>query len=571
MDNSFNRTGLIITLGSLLAMLVVATIILASVPPVSRDALVHHLAVPKLYLKHGGIYEIPGAQFSYYPMNLDLLYAIPLYFGNDIIAKYMHFGFALLTAYLIWGHLRKRLDSRYALLGVLLFLSLPVIIKLSITAYVDLGLIFFSFAALIFFLKWINNDFELKYLLISAVWCGLCLGTKYNGMIVFFLLSLFIVFIYARSSAAAVKNQLKAIGLGAVFMGIALVLFSPWAIKNYVWTNNPIYPLYNHWFNIPKTEAVDISEAKALDLAVERSGAGIQKSGDGWGHFAIRKIIFKEKWWEISLIPIRIFFQGQDDSPKYFDGKLNPLLFFLPIFAFLNIKPESAKLKTEKKILLIFSILFILITLFQADMRIRYISPVIPPLVLLSIYGLKQLTVAIKNRFSVSSAKIFLGILYAIVFLLLGQNVAYIVDQFRKVEPVGFISGRIGRDEYIEKYRPEYATLNFANQKLPTDARILGVYLGNRSYYSERELIFDSSTYFWNPLNQKSSARKLLSHLQKAGITHMIIRYDLFENRVTHNYSDDQRRTLDFFLENYLKLLFSKGGYGLFELGSKNG
>ena len=95
-----NRTGLIIILGSLLAMVVVSIIILASVPPVSRDALVHHLAIPKLYLKHGGIYEIPEAQFSYYPMNLDLLYAIPLYFENDILTKYMHFGFALLTAYL---------------------------------------------------------------------------------------------------------------------------------------------------------------------------------------------------------------------------------------------------------------------------------------------------------------------------------------------------------------------------------------------------------------------------------------------------------------------------------------
>jgi hypothetical protein len=571
MDHMLNRTGLIIILGSLLAIWVVSIIILASVPPVSRDALVHHLAIPKLYLKHGGIYEIPEAPFSYYPMNLDLLYAIPLYFGNDIFAKYMHFGFALLTAYLIWSHLRKRLDYPYALLGVFFFLSLPIIIKLSITVYVDLGLIFFSFTALIFFFKWINSNFELKYLLISAVWCGLCLGTKYNGMIVFFLLSLFITFVYARSSAATGKNQLKAIGLGGIFMVIALVLFSPWAIKNYVWTNNPIYPLYNHWFNIPVTEAADISEAKGPDIALEQSNVGNQKSGDGWGHFAIRKIIFKEKWWEISVIPIRIFFQGQDDSPKYFDGKLNPLLFFLPIFAFLNISSESAKLRTEKLILLIFSILFILITLFQADMRIRYISPVIPPLVLLSIYGLKQLTVAIKNRFSVASAKIFLGIFYTLVCVLLGQNVAYIVDQFQKVEPFAFISGKIGRDEYIEKYRPEYAILNFANQKLPTDTRILGVYLGNRSYYSERELIFDSNTYFWNPLNQKSSARKLWSHLQKSGITHMIIRYDLFENRVTHNYSDDQRRTLDFFFENYLKLLFSKGGYGLFELGSKNG
>ena len=42
--------------------------------PISRDALTHHLYLPRLYLQHGGIYEIPDLVFSYYPMNLDLLY-----------------------------------------------------------------------------------------------------------------------------------------------------------------------------------------------------------------------------------------------------------------------------------------------------------------------------------------------------------------------------------------------------------------------------------------------------------------------------------------------------------------
>jgi hypothetical protein len=81
--------------------LIIAIIILSCVPPVSKDAMVHHLAVPKLYLQHGGIYEIPALIFSYYPMNLDLLYILPLYFGNDIIPKFIHFTFALITISLL--------------------------------------------------------------------------------------------------------------------------------------------------------------------------------------------------------------------------------------------------------------------------------------------------------------------------------------------------------------------------------------------------------------------------------------------------------------------------------------
>jgi len=121
----------------LLSALILSIILLSSVPPVSRDALTHHLAIPKLYLENGGIYKIPTNMFSFYPMNLDLLYMVPLYFGNDIVPKFIHFAFALMTAGLIFAYLRKRINTLYALLGVLLFLSTPIIVKLSITACIS--------------------------------------------------------------------------------------------------------------------------------------------------------------------------------------------------------------------------------------------------------------------------------------------------------------------------------------------------------------------------------------------------------------------------------------------------
>ena len=107
----FEKTTKVYTkfvLMGLLAVLIVSIVILSCVPPVSKDALTHHLAVPKLYLNHGGIYEIPFMVFSYYPMNLDLLYLIPLYFGNDIVPKFIHFSFALLTCWLIFGYIKRR-------------------------------------------------------------------------------------------------------------------------------------------------------------------------------------------------------------------------------------------------------------------------------------------------------------------------------------------------------------------------------------------------------------------------------------------------------------------------------
>jgi len=276
----------------LLSALILSIVLLSCVPPVSRDALIYHLALGKLYLKYGAICEIPSIVFSYFPMNLSLLYMIPLGFGNDIIPKFIHFSFALLTARLIFIYFKKRISSLYALLGVVFFLSIPLIVKLSIIAYVDLGLAFFSTAALFYLLKWTETEFRHKFLLIAGLCCGLALGTKYNGLMVLFFLTLFVPFIYIGKKRSEPSNQYKAAGYGLIFAFTALLIFSPWMIRNYLWTNNPLYPLYDNWFN---------SENPAPPYSI----LSIM-------NFEMRSLILKESWWEIALLPLRIFFQGRN-------------------------------------------------------------------------------------------------------------------------------------------------------------------------------------------------------------------------------------------------------------------
>ena len=467
-----------ILLGCITIVLVVSIVLLASVPPVSRDALTHHLIVPKLYLQHGTMVELPDIPFSYYPMNLDLLYLVPLYFGNDIVPKFIHFLFALMTAGLLFSFLKKRLGTLYAMIGSLMFLSTPVIVKLSITVYVDLGLVFFSTAALIYLIKWNEADFSIRYLIFSAAFCGLALGTKYNGLVTFFLLTLFVPFIYLRSPPERNRLQGKAAGYAAIYALTALLVFSPWMIRNVYWTGNPIFPLYNKIFS---TQSVTEQNPIPEDLQQE-----IKERIGGWNHFAIRRIIFKESWAEIATIPIRIFFQGQDDDPKYFDGKLNPFLLFLPIFAFFPRREETSQAKNEKNLLLAFIILFMLISFFRTSIRIRYIVPVLPALIILSTAGLHQLVGLLKTGFNPLLRKCGAVSLAVAMLLLFGMNAAYLLDQFRVVDPIGYLSGRVGREMYITRYRPEYPVMKFANEYLAADAKILGLYLGNRRYYSDR-------------------------------------------------------------------------------------
>jgi hypothetical protein len=64
--NKLSRLNILIQflLGLAIFSLLVIVIILSLPPPIATDALVHHLAIPKLWLLNGGFYEIKWAVFS---------------------------------------------------------------------------------------------------------------------------------------------------------------------------------------------------------------------------------------------------------------------------------------------------------------------------------------------------------------------------------------------------------------------------------------------------------------------------------------------------------------------------
>ncbi|MDA3898319.1 MAG: glycosyltransferase family 39 protein [Desulfobacteraceae bacterium] len=540
-----------IVYGFMIAGVVAIIALMASVPPVSRDALIHHLAIPKLYLRHGGMFEIPAFSFSYYPMNLDLLYLIPLYFKNDIFPKFIHFAFALATAWMVYRYLKRRLNIEYALLGSLFFLSIPVIVNQSTIVYVDLGLVCFLFAALMYLFKWIEYDFKIKYLLISAVFCGFAMGTKYNGLVGLFLLGLFVPLVYARYHAEEQSHARKAIGYSAVYVLIALIIFSPWMIRNTIWTGNPVYPLYNSVFNsgAAHTEAVDEDE---------------HEKGSRMNHFQIRRDLYGESGLEIALIPLRVFFQGRDNDPKYFDGRANPFLLLLPIFAFLGIRTNPRQIKTEKYLMLGFSVFFLLFACAQTVIRIRYFAPIFPPLVILSMFGLRHIQKNLLSRNLQIGAFANRTCIISIIFVMLGLNAKYMMERFSYAQPLAYLSGKVSRDQYIQKFRPEYASMQYANRNLTKNDRILGVYTGNRGYYSDIDMVF-SLDLLQDLAAEANTPEDIAEGLKKLGITHLLVNYELF-NFWVKNYSLHEKQMLKDFFEKMTVTEFSKDQNGLLKV-----
>lgn len=531
--------GLMLFLFSLIS----STIILGSVPPVDRDALTHHLFVPKLWLQHGGIYEIPEIPFSYYPMNLDLLYTIPLYFGNDIVPKYIHYFFALATSLLLYRHLAKRLGMLYGLLGALFFLSVPIILKLSITVYVDLGVVFFSTASLLALFYWAENEFRWHFLILSGLCCGLAAGTKYNALIFIIVLTLLVPILYQQSSVKERRSNSKAVMWGFVFIFATLASFSPWLIKNYTWTGNPIYPLHDSLFQ--KSRATE-SGQQATDPA-SLTDSLQQLTRQGSNAFISRKILHNEQWWQAALLPIRFFFEGQDDNPQYFDGKLTPFLLLLPILAFL-FKTSDERQRREQKFLLWFALLSFFFTFFQEAMRIRYVVAIVPPLVILSIYGFQGLLTTLSRniRSSLQQKTVVCLVAIGTPLMMLWYNGQYLISQFAAIQPLPYLQGTVSRDEYITAFRPEYPAIQFLNGIIPgRSEKVLCIFLGNRGYYMDFQPVFEqpysSDSIMGGFLANKNSKNTIIEELRQQNFKYILLRTDLTVQWL-HQLSDQDRQ-----------------------------
>jgi len=63
-----------------------------------------------------------------------------------------------------------------------------------------------------------------------------------------------------------------------------------------------------------------------------------------------------------------------------------------------------------------------------------------------------------------------------------------------------------------------------------------------------------------------ASPREVLIKLKKRGITHLLIRYDLFNEWCNTNFKDKKKEILGEFLKAHSIRIYFKNGYGLFRL-----
>ena len=512
---------------------------LSLTPPSVRDELIHHLAVPKLYIENGRIFQIPFMGFSYFPMNTELLYIIPLLFGADILPRVFHLAFGLMTALTIYAYLRPNLGRGYALAGFFLFLSTPVVTNLSRMAYVDLAGVFFSTLALLGVINFGKNG-DNKWLIYSAASMGFSLGIKYNMLIGLFLTTVFVVHLSVKRDG----RQMEAVKKGVIYLSVSILFFLPWLLRNYIWTGSPLYPVLG----------------KMAGGVLSGGGAHL---GEGIAPVFKRYFLYDEGALQILFLPVRIFLEGRDNSIEKFDGVLNPFLLVFIMLAFLKVKesgnPEGGY--RGLKYLAVFSALFFYLVFFTADLVIRYILPILPPLVIIAAYG-------IKNGLERKGLRPW--VIACLVFLF-SFNIVYLGGLYKEYRPFLYLSGKETRDDYLLRVLPDYAVTKYANQNIAPQAKVLFLFTGDRGYYWEREYYYSGRTggNLYGFVRKSGNAEELKEKFSSIGVTHLFIMDALFDRFAMDNFREDEIRLLRDFFKNHAKRLYSANGFSLYWIKQK--
>jgi len=244
---------------------------------------------------------------------------------------------------------------------------------------------------------------------------------------------------------------------------------------------------------------------------------------------------------------------GRDDSAQYFDGVLNPILILFLPWAF------KGKWVEDKKFLFAFAIFFLLYALFLVDLRIRYILPIVPPLVILLVYGIHNVYLRIVHP----------SLLVGAVLLLVALNGVYFWNYFHSVSPVKFLRGKESRESYLTRMLPDYPAIQYINQNLPSTARVYFILMGRRAYYSQRDYYHDSGDNPWHlmwMIENSQSEEGIVEKLREKGLTHLLVRDDLLKGFLQGKLVPEKQRVWDSFVFNHLKGLFRDRRYSVYQI-----
>jgi len=458
-------------------------------PPIAWDSQVYHLTGPKLYLQAHRLPVDIDIPYLGFPPLLEMLFTAGLLLKGDIVAKLIHYAYGLLTLLALFAFAKRYFNHKVAWLSMAIFYSVPSLVLISTWAYVDLGLIFYEFTAFYALMRWLEAR-DKRWLTLTAILCGLAMGVKYISVILPITLALIIAL---RVWQEGLRETVKAL----CFFGLlAIMVASPWYLKNFFSTGDPFYPFFfggTYW-----------DEFRAWWYS--RAGTGLAFTAP----------------WRLLVAPLEITVLGTQGKENY-DATIGPILLtVIPLLALVwkKIASEERRVVGYALLVCLIQYLFWLYGVAQSALLVqtRLLFPIFALLALLAGYTVDKLALLTRRAFSLQ------WFVTTVLLLTLGLNAVSSALHFISDSPLPYLTGFESRESYLTRHLGlYYTTVVHINENLPPSAKILFLW-EPRSYYCQRDCWPDALLDKFKHLTYKyHDAEGITEYLHREGVTHLLL------------------------------------------------
>jgi hypothetical protein len=467
----------------LLGLVLLAGLITALAVPLKYDALMYHLTMPEAYLQSGRVVYLPWMVMSGMPQVTEMLYTWAMGLGGAPAATMLGWSFGLLALLGLMGYLRQRLDLKAAWAGAVSLLAGYTLAVSFAWSYVDWLGLFFGFGCLVMLDLW-RQEGRHRNLVLAGAFAGLAFGTKYTAGVLLAVSGIALVWHIWKRKANLIASVFE-------FGVTALAVMSPWLLKNWLTTGNPLYPFF-----------VASGAMDALRIAV-------YQGSPAWGN-----------WQDLLLLPLRATLIGTESGGGY-GVSMGPLLLGLGALAWLGWSRLEAGQKAALENAALFGVAGVLVWAVGNQfsgylIQTRMYFSLFPAFVVLAAYGYHGIC-------QVDLKPIRLGLIVnALLVLVLGLNFLQVGTDFVQSGSLNAVLGLRSEDQYLADNLGWFEPAMQAIRSLPQGSKVLMLY-EPRGYYCIPRCDPDEILDQWqHDLAQYHDSQAILQNWRQQGFTQVL-------------------------------------------------
>jgi hypothetical protein len=458
----------------------------------------------KVFLETGRITFLPDIINANSPFTGEMLFILGQAFDSDTFARLIHLFYTVIWLLAAFCLAQRWAGKVLAWLTVAVLLSVPLLPFWANMASTDLIWVAYELLSLFALLIWRERR-QPGWLVLGGLLMGWALGSKYLALGGWGVWGLWLL------AQSGWRRWKEALVNGAIFGGIALLVGSPWYLKNWFFAGNPIFPFV--WGG-PGWDATRLNLTRDF----------VYSFGEGRG------------LWDYLLLPLRIFL--------HFDRfGVNSLELPSFLFLFALLYPLLRRRGFFNELAVLCVLRFILWAL--STQQVRFLLPIFPLLSLLSASVMDSLSGLPGFR---SLRRVFLAVLSGAGIVTTLLISAYLYVQY---PTAAVMLGSQSKDAYLSRLPGNYRSVRFINTHLESGQRVLMMWEG-RVYYCNSLCIPDADQTLWTRIVSPTyDLQQVDSTLQDMGVTHLLFSYTGYEFMSRHDPSGQHKRAADFFWEEF--------------------